>query len=85
MTTDQQAVEKTALHIPLFHPSNQLHVVLRIDVISLQLHLDLQAIVRLRNSLPHDFSKRPNQIDLSLINTVPFILCIADLQDLPIL
>lgn len=85
MTTDQQAVEQFVAHFGLLDRPHQLHEVLAVYVVGLQLHLDLQTIVGTRNRLLNQLSEGLDQVHLGLVYAVPLVLGVWDLEDLPVL
>lgn len=85
MTTDEQAIEQSVAHFGLLDCPHQFHEVLAVYVVGLQLHLDLQTVVSTRDRLLYQLSEWLDQVHLGLVHTVPLVLRVWDLEDLPVL
>lgn len=78
MSADQQAVQQSVLYLVILDCSYQFHIIFGVDVVCLEFHFDFQGAICPADGLFYHFSIGFYDVDLGLIDIVPFFFCIRD-------
>lgn len=85
MPADQQTVQQSAFNLSLLYGRHHLHEVLGVDVARLELHLRLYRGVAGLQGVPQDFSEGLDEVDLVLVDGVPAVFVVVDIENLPVI